>query len=366
MGNQRLHKILIFLTAFIILLFMAGCGEFVGSDSDDVSTGSAKQMELFLSEDNFYRLYSSVTTNDSVSCSVIFDGWRGDGKIKVRGYTSRMHAKKSFQLKIDGKKYVLERGHASGGVNNRIAMRTYQLAGLPACDTRTIGLFLNDEYLGCYNLITYYDEDVLGGELYKSYFEDYNHMENNHPLHSLSEKKFPDDDNFTNLDNLLAALTTYSDAKWRDYVLENVDVEKVASYLAVHDFLLVKDTFRTNLYIAYSGKFFLLPWDNESCIGYNADTYEMGGDNQLTKRLVAVPEVKEAYNRRMKELFIDDGILSTLRGELDAVFEDASGAVKSDPYYKNDYKDFLDNKAEVMQFFSDTGRVQTLSDPVLK
>ena len=366
MGNQRLRKILSFLTAFIILLSVAGCGEFVGSKDDDVSTGSAKQMEVFLSDDNFYRLYSTVTINESVSCSVIFDGWRGDGKIKVRGYTSRMHAKKSFQLKIDGKKYVLERGHASGGVNNRIAMRTYQLAGLPACDTQSIGLFLNDEYLGCYNLITYYDEDIMGGELYKSYFEDYNHMENNHPLRSLSEKKFPEDDNFSNLENLLAAVTTLSESDWRQYVLDNVDVEKVASYLAVHDFLMVKDTFRTNLYIAYKGKFYLLPWDNESCIGYNVDTYEMGGDNQLTRKLVSVPEIKAAYNSRMKELFVDGGILPTLRSELEDIFADASGAVKSDPYYKDDYKDFLDNKAEVLQFFSDTGRVQTLSDPVLQ
>ena len=366
MGNQRLRKILILLTASIILITIVSCGEFVGSKEDEVSTGSAQQLEIFLSEDNFYRLYSSVSVNESVDCSVIFEKWRGDGKIKVRGYTSRMHAKKSFQLKIDGRKYVLERGHASGGVNNRIAMRTYQLAGLPACDTQTIGLFLNDEYLGCYNLITYYDEDILGGELYKSYFEDYNHLENNHPLRSLSEKKFPEDDNFANLENLLAAVTTLSDADWRQYVLDNVDIEKTASYLAVHDFLLVQDTFRTNLYIAYNGKFYLLPWDNESCIGYNASTYEMGGDNQLTRRLVSVPEVKAAYNRRMKELFIDDGILSTLRGELDAIFEDASGAVKSDPYYKDDYKEFLDNKAEVLQFFSAGGRIQALSDPVLQ
>ena len=366
MRKSILRNTSISFSVICILTVLFSCGEFVGSNEDEVSTGSAQQLEIFLSEDNFYRLYSSVSINESVDCSVIFEKWRGDGEIKVRGYTSRMHPKKSFQLKIDGKKYVLERSRASGGVCNRIAMRAYQLAGLPACDTQTIGLSLNDEYLGCYNLITYYDEDIMGGELYKCYFEDYNHMENNHPLRSLSEKKFPDDDNFTTMEHLLAAVTTLSDTDWRQYVLNNVDVEKVASYLTVHDFLMVKDTFRTNLYMAYNGKFYLLPWDNESCIGYNESTYEMGGDNQLTKRLVSVPEVKAAYNRRMKELFIDDGILSTLRGELDAMFEDASGAVKSDPYYKDDYNDFLGNKAEVLQFLSPTGRVSHLTDPVLK
>lgn len=356
---------ILFLSLLVFAFLLICCGEFVGSEDDDVNIGKAQKLEVFLSEDNLMRLYSSVAVSDSVSCSVIYEKWRGEGKIKVRGFTSRMHPKKSFQLKVDGRKYVLERGDVLGGVSNRIAMRAHQLAGLPACDTETVGLFLNDEYLGCYNLITYYDEDVLGGELYKAFFEDYDHMENNHPLRSLCEKKFPDDDDFSNLENLLAAVTTFSDAKWQEYVLKNVDIEKVASYLAVHDFLLVKDTFKTNLYIAYNGKFYLLPWDNESCIGYNERTYEMGGDNQLTRRLVSVPEVKAAYNRRMKELFMDDGILSTLKADTEKMFAAADTAVKNDPNITDGYDKFLKEKEKFLRFLSPSGRVSHLTDPVL-
>ena len=349
---------------FCVLAALISCGEFTTRE-DDVSIGKAQKLELFLSDDNLMRLYSSVAISDSVSCSVIYEKWRGEGKIKVRGFTSRMHPKKSFQLKVDGRKYVLERGDEVAGISNRIAMRAQQLAGLPACDTETVGLFLNDEYLGCYNLITYYDEDILGGELYKSFFDDYDHMENNHPLRSLSEKKFPEDDDFSNLENLLAALTTFSDAEWQEYVCRNVDIERVASYLAVHDFLMVKDTFRTNLYIAYNEKFYLLPWDNESCIGYNERSYDMGGDNQLTKRLVSVPEVKAAYNRRMKELFMDDGILSTLKADTEKMFAAADIAMKNDPNFKDGYDKYLKEKERFLKFLSPSGRVSHLSDPVL-
>ena len=348
----------------MFILALTGCGEFTTKD-DDVDIGKAQKLELFLTEDNFFRLYSSVSTNESFFCSVIYEKWRGEGKIKVRGYTSRMHPKKSFQLKIDGRKYVLERGDAVGGISNRIAMRAHQLAGLPACDTETVGLFLNDEYLGCYNMITNYDEDVLGGELYKSYFENYDDMSKNHPLHSLSEKKFPEDDDFSNLENLLAAVTSFSDAKWQEWVNKNVDVEKVASYLAVHDFLLVNDTFKTNLYIAYNKKFYLLPWDNESCIGYNEKTYKVGGDNHLTKRLAAVPEIKVAYNRRMKELFIDDGILSALKDDTEKMFDAADIAVKNDPNIMDGYDKYLKEKERFLRFLSPSGRVSRLTDPVL-
>ena len=365
---MRKSFFLIIRLALICIIFanLTGCGEFVSSKDDEVSIGKAQKLEVFLSDDNLTRLYSSVSISDSVSCSVIYEKWRGEGKIKVRGYTSRMHAKKSFQLKIDGKKYVLERGDGVAGISNRIAMRAQQLAGLPACDTETIGLFLNDEYLGCYNLITYYDENEMGGELYKSYFKDYDHMENNHPLRSLCEKKFPEDDDFSNLENLLSAVTTFSDAKWREWVNNNVDVEKVASYLAVHDFLLVEDTFMTNLYIAYNKKFYLLPWDNESCMGYNEKGFDMGGDNQLTKRLVSVPEVKAAYNRRMKELFMDDGILSTLKADAEKMFESAGTAMKNDPNYKDGYGKYLKEKERFLKFLSPSGRVSRLTDPVLK
>ena len=355
---------ILYLSLLMFILALTGCGEFTTKD-DDVDIGKAQKLELFLTEDNFFRLYSSVSTNESFFCSVIYEKWRGEGKIKVRGYTSRMHPKKSFQLKIDGRKYVLERGDAVGGISNRIAMRAHQLAGLPACDTETVGLFLNDEYLGCYNMITNYDEDVLGGELYKSYFENYDDMSKNHPLHSLSEKKFPEDDDFSNLENLLAAVTSFSDAKWQEWVNKNVDVEKVASYLAVHDFLLVNDTFKTNLYIAYNKKFYLLPWDNESCIGYNEKTYKVGGDNHLTKRLAAVPEIKVAYNRRMKELFIDDGILSALKDDTEKMFDAADIAVKNDPNIMDGYDKYLKEKERFLRFLSPSGRVSRLTDPVL-
>ena len=122
----------------------------------------------------------------------------------------------------------------------------------------------------------------------------------------------------------------------------------------------------TNLYIAYNKKFYLLPWDNESCMGYNDKGYEMGGDNQLTRRLAAVPEVKAAYNRRMKELFMDDGILSALRSDAEKMFETADTAMKNDPNFKDGYGKYLKEKEWFLKFLSPAGRVSGLSDPVLE
>lgn len=365
-----MFKILKNAAVITLIMTLFSCGEFTGwKDDDSPDIGSATEVKLHLSESDLYKLYETVSIDESVPCSVSIGSWYGYGNLKVRGYTSRMHAKKSFMLKVDDRKYVLERGHLSGGIGNRIAMRAYQMAGLPACDTETIGLFLNDEYLGCYNLITYYDEDTLDGELYKIFFDDYDHMENNHPLSSLSEKKFPDDNDMSNLEHLIAALTTKNDRDWNDFVNKNVDIEKFAAYLAVHDFLMVEDTFSTNYYICYDGKYYFLPWDNEQCLGSPFSEYDLGGDNQLVRRLVAVPQVKDAYNQKMKELFLDGGegcILPELRTEAEKMLADASEAVRSDPNYKDEFNDFLAYANTVRYFLSVKGRCSVLSDPVLK
>ena len=178
-------------------------------------------------------------------------------------------------------------------------------------------------------------------------------MENNHPLRSKSDKKFPDDSDFSNLEHLIAVLTTVSDEGWRQFVLDNVDIDEVASYLTVHDFLTVNDTYGSNFYIQYDGKYRLIPWDNENCMQRNRSKYRLCSDNQLIRRLAAVPEVKNAYNQKMKELFTGGGgtcILDTLQAEATAMFENLAVAMESDPEFGTTRKEFMKIKTFVVNY----------------
>ena len=347
-------------TLLLILSFLISCGEFVGMKDNDPDTGDIEEVHIFMSQNEIQRFYNSMIENIYTPCVLEKDKWRGDAVIKVRGDTSRRFPKKSFGLKIKNKKYMLERGESDGGLYNRIAMRAYQLAGVPACDTESVGLFLNNSYLGCYNFITYYDEDILKGELYKCCFPDYDHMENNHPLRAKSDKKYPDDNDFSNLEHLIAALTSFSDKDWRQFVLENVDIDEVVSYLTVHDFLTVTDTLGSNFYIQYDGKYRLIPWDNERCLLENRSNYHLCDDNQLIKRLAAVPEVKAAYNSRMQDLFTDGGtscILDTLSVEVADMFDNICIAMENDPEFGTARQGFMKRKSFVLNYLNkDIGR----------
>ena len=268
---------------------------------------------------------------------------------------------KSPALKIAGKIYVLERGQDNGGLYNRIAMRTYQLAGVSACNTESVALFLNDEYLGCYNLITYYSPDTMAGDLYKCYFRNMFDLNQNHPLVSYSEKKFSQGNDLSNLEHLYYACSVFSDTDWYDFVRKNVDMEKTAAYLVVHDFLTVTDTEHSNFYIQYDGKYRIIPWDNEKCLLKDMRTYRPCSENQLVLRFASVPEIKELYNRIMRDLFTGGGdtcILSTLKTEVADMFDKLASAMKNDLEFGMSRQQFMEEKAFVLNYLDkDTGRV---------
>ena len=359
MGNQLLRKILrTFPLCLIIFLSLISCGEFVGPDEDDdPDVGGIEKVQIYMHQDELQSFYNSLAENYYTPCILEKDKWRGDAVIKIRGNTSRREHKKSFGLKIGDNKYMLERGQESGGLYNRIIMRAYQLAGVPAIDTESVGLFLNDSYLGCYNFITYYREDILKGELYKCRFHDSDLMDNNHPLRDKTKKEYPDDGDFSNLELLITAAITYSDPDWNQFVNKKVDIEEIASYMAVHDFFTVGDTRGTNFYIQYYGKYRLIPWDHERCMRKNSSSYNLCDDNQLIRRLAAVPEVKEAYNRRMQELFTGGGatcILDRLQGEAGTMFDRLCTAMENDPEYGTSRQDFMNIKAYVVNYLDKT------------
>ena len=211
--------------------------------------------------------------------------------------------------------------------------------------------------------------DVMDGELYKCVFSDYDHMENNHPLRSHSDKKFPEDDDFSNLEYLITALTTLSDKDWQQFVLENVDIEEVASYLVVHDFLSVTGTRGSNFYIQYYGKYRLIPWDNELCFIKDRSKYHICSDNQLIRRLAAVPEIKDAHNQIMQKLFINGDqncILDTLSSEVATMFDNLAPAIENDPEFGTSREDFMKIKSFVLSYLDkNTGRVAEVDKLIL-
>ena len=337
------------------------------SDIDGVNN-----IYITLSEDNLERLYESVFYGDKVFCWYEEGGEIYPGTIKVRGDFSRQTDKKSFTITVEKPDKILRYSFDGSyfdpsALRNRIALNTYNALGLPVPETTGTALFINGHYLGYYTRLNLYTEDKLTAFYHSASIELYNckfvNMGSDIPLQSLSEKKIPEDDDFSSLNHLLIQAMTLTNDEWNPWVAENFDIDTTARYLVVLNYLAVTDTGTKNFYIALmDGKYFYLPWDNEACMRRNhlghytvSNLYNVDGSNILSMRLLSEGcPVKNRYNELLNTLFLSDtAFREQIRNMITTYYEEIDSAVYYDPNRHTDYQSFLDEYSFLMCFLDE-------------
>jgi hypothetical protein len=239
-------------------------------------------------------------------------------------------------------------------------MYAYRLAGLPAAEADGVALFLNGEYLGYYNRLEIYNREDLqaryggeGGELFKCHFR---RMGYDIPLSFRSEKKFPDDGDFSRLETLVYNARNLDEAVWQRWAGQYTDGEQIARYMAVHDYLNVVDTSRLNFYVYDYGRMLLLPWDNEKSM--ERSMRPLGGHNLITHRLLedrSAGSIRSRYEERMRRLFLEPGpenLVGRLRAEAERVFQEIDRAVYLDPGRPGGYEEYTAEKNRILDFLT--------------
>lgn len=349
----------------LIALFpLLSCGELVGFHPfPEPDLGDIERVEIGLHEDDRRALYESLSEDDAAPCTYQAQGRRVAARIQIRGFTSRLDPKKSFTVTLPAGggvvQYALEAGYDSWATN-RLAMRAYRLAGLPAPPADGVALFLNGEYLGYYTRLKMYNRKDLraryggkGGELFKCHFR---RMGYDIPLYFRSEKKFPDDGDFSRLETLVLNARHLDEAAWKRWVDRSIDGEQIALYMAVHDYLNVVDTSRQNFYIYDYGRMLLLPWDNEKSMVRSMRP--LGGHNLVTRRLLedrAAGSIRSRYEERMRRLFLEPGpenLVDRLRAEAQRIFQEIDRAVYLDPGRPGGYEEYAAERNRVLDFLT--------------
>ncbi len=370
MITQSLKSKIIFLI-FSVSVFLSSCGNVTSWGFDEnPDTGDLPEFRLYLSEEELGTLYDSLGLNVEASCryeSDLSDMPYGEGRINIRGFTSLMMPKKSFTLTVDNAegeaKYALD-AQGDPWIGYGLVMYAYSLAGLPAAQLDPVALFLNDEYLGLYSRIYLYDGNIdeyyrESGDLYKIKVYD---MGYDIPLQGDSEKKYPDDEDFTTLNRLLANAAQMPSEEWVQWVESHVDLESVADYMVIRDYFGMADTYNTNFYIYAGDRYRIIPWDNDHYFDMDSP---VGGNNLITRRMLESGEFREEYREKFNSYFLDetdpDSLLPALRtyGDELAVLIDA--AALSDPVFYLEYEDFLAEQMDISDFF-DTRADRILED----
>lgn len=368
----RLPSVLLPVFLAVLFLSLSGCGEFLGfAEFPEPDTGDIMKIRLFLTAGALAELYDSVREDDYAPCIYEEDGKRTEALVKVRGFTSRIEYQKNFTVCIEvGSETIMYALDSSGAsIKNALAMYAYRTVGLPAPRTEPAALFINGEYLGCYTRIEMYTEEGLsahygaGGELFKCHFTE---IGLDYPLYDRSEKKYPDDEDFTTLNTLVYNARYLPEPAWSDWVVDHIDVTDVIRYMVVHDFLAVYDTADQNFYVCNHGKLSVLPWDNEESM--LSGLVNLYGDNLILERIVEDPARRALYDSEMDRLFLDgaepDNILDDLTAEANRLFAAIATAVGNDPFVKMYAVDFDAEKAAVLNFLDPAGRRAVLDPPI--
>ena len=352
-----------FLSSMIASLFFVGCA--IGVTWPEIDPGEIRTYRIFLDNKDDNELAESALANGYTAC-IFYNGQTfRNAQIKIRGTLSRLYPKNSYTLKFieDGTeiKVALDAAYTDpSSLRNRLVLESYRAVGLPAPSTRGIALFIGDEYLGYYTELERYSErelsDIYGTHsLFKCEFPFFG---SDIPLSGLSEKQYPGDVDFADLNRIVESVRDMADDVWLDWILTAADVDALARYLVVHDFFAVRDTGRKNYYIAVNERFRLLPWDNERSIPVEYDgsfvssRYIGGGHNALTNRLMMEGSpVRERYIELFRQLFIDDDqFVPATRERLLEYYDEIDRAVFHDSNRQWPYSEFLTEKDKLLAF----------------
>ena len=377
------------LFTLILSVCIISCGEFLGfGDPPELDLGNILKVRLYLTTESMDKLYESVSETDFVPCIYQVGNRRYEALIRVRGFTSRIDPKKSFTVKFENNqgqlvKYALETAYDSF-VTNRIAMYAYRLIDLPAPETTGIALYLNDTYMGYYTRLEAYTEHQLesyyygnNGELFKANFID-NNMGNHVPLQALSEKKFPDNNDFTTLNTLICNAKNMDDESWLNWVDNYIDKDEFVKYQTIQGYMSIKDTQYLNFYVYNYGKILLLPWDNEQSMNLEFDRY-LHGNSFLTSGILKDPYCRAQYTNNLRVLFLSDqtdilplldldnpgnttNIIDDLIVEANRIFFEVYRAIDYEPTNYFTYNDFITEKKRILDFLY--GRSYQIPDPI--
>ncbi|MDC7240571.1 MAG: CotH kinase family protein [Spirochaetales bacterium] len=351
----------------LILTLLVSCGNFVGfSKSSGPDTGDLKSFRIYLTQENYTTLRNSVLTGRWAPLK--FEDNRANpfdedrGMIRIRGNSSRYRPKKSYTIELgegdDAVRYALDAG-ADVWFQYGLAMAAYNFAGIHCPTFDPVALYINDDYWGYYNVVQLYNTDLNDaygdskGQLFKADFE---YPAENGDINSESEKKFPDDSDFSLFNRLFVNANNMTTEEWVAWIETPgvADFEGMADYMVVRDFFGIRDVDRGNYYIYfYDEGFTILPWDSDAGYRYS----EIGGNNLITKRMLESSVFKDLYTAKMKAYFTDS-MPGSYTDMLDFAYDyvvDLYGvlekAAEVEPY--GDYSDFISEFNYLLDFFDD-------------
>lgn len=332
------------ITAFLIL-FIVGCDQI--EEYDPTKPGvEVPLLQIIIEPEEYQQLLGNKTIDAPVTAEFYYQGRRSVGRIRSSGASSRYTIRWNYRVALQGgssieglKEFNLNsQAEDNSMLKTSVAQLVYSKLGFPAFKQKYVRIKINEGAELLSVLVEPIKEDffVRKGihiqELYQLGFKGRFSLKGSPNISNNFEKKYPEDDNFGTLADLLMAVDSANPIQAYQSLSKIIDINQYLRYHAATAALKLHDNFNNNFYL-YTGmsdnKFNVIPWDFDRWDDISADG-DYYGKNEVIELLKQCPEGIALYHNYMVQ--IRDSVLT--EPVLFAVIDSLSGLIR-DPY-KND------------------------------
>jgi spore coat protein CotH len=378
--------------AVVVGLTVAATG-IQGQTSDDLFNASVlHRIDINLHSSDWAKLKQNFQTNEYYPADVTWNGQtvRNVG-IRSRGTGSRSGVKPGLRVDIDRyatsqlflglKGFVLRnQTQDSSFIHETTAMWLYGKMGIPAPRTSHARLYVNGQYQGTYVVVEEIDKKFLArvfgivddnvqndGYLYEYNWIDewrFSYFGSGLEPYKLrfspkTHESKPDEDLYRPLETLVRLVNETPSSGLAAAIGDRLDLTQFMRYLAVQQFTAENDGFAgnwaiNNFYIyrlENQSKHVMIAWDaSESFLGPRLDVQLRFGDNVLVRKLMEIPQFRDAFLNALNETADVAAEGNALDTEIRRALDLIDTAVREDTFKPFSDSDFVNGGNAMKQF----------------
>jgi spore coat protein CotH len=366
------------------VLWVLAAPAFAQTADDLFAPGALHDVRLFMNTRDLEQLRATFHENTFYQADL---EWRGvrvrSVAVRSRGFGSRNPAKPGLLVDVDryvgGQRLLGLSGLVLDNiwqdpslVRESVAMGLFARMGQPAPRESYARLFINDAYAGVYALVEAVDEAFLartfgdpGGYVFEyTWLDEFRAQYLGDSFAPYKERFDPethvlDDDTtlYAPLHDLFREINRPVSGAWRASVERYLDVPGLLMHLAVERFVAETDGVlgawaMNNFYLyrpAGSTRHHVIPWDRDHAFqSADMSVMEFADDNELVRRLLEHPDLREFYLRALEAVAGAAG--GWLESEIAARAGLIRAAVSADPVKPQSNEEFEAAIADLRDF----------------
>ena len=327
-----------------------------------------KDYPIICNTDSLEYIYNNFDRNIYIPIKIVVDKDTINGRMRIRGDSSRKDHKKSLKVKytLNGKRITLNFNAEYSDksyIRQYLSSKIMKAANQKCFNSQFTNIYINGIFFGLYLLVENMDADFLAsnsmpenGDLFKA-TKDGACMSLFDNIETDWEKKIGDDKSFDALKSLISNINLIHDSLFLNFIKSKFNYPDFINMLALNIYLANGSTYYHNYYLYRypNGKWELLPWDMDKTLSYydwmpyqyHRTSSEWESDNPLIERAILNPKILTDIKKRINKLSLgvcDNNIISLIN-KIEPIIRESVLNDKSDQINNiNDWLLFLDTE----------------------